>query len=49
MSYLIWIALPALTAALLSAALTPLVARLAVAIGAVDMAAIAPPTAIAVP
>jgi len=37
MSHLIWIALPAVTAALLSAILTPLVARIAVAIGAVDM------------
>jgi UDP-GlcNAc:undecaprenyl-phosphate GlcNAc-1-phosphate transferase len=37
MSRLIWIMLPAVTAALLSIVLTPLVGRIAVAIGAVDM------------
>jgi UDP-GlcNAc:undecaprenyl-phosphate GlcNAc-1-phosphate transferase len=37
MSNTIWIALPAITAALLSATLTPVVARIANAIGAVDM------------
>jgi UDP-GlcNAc:undecaprenyl-phosphate GlcNAc-1-phosphate transferase len=37
MSPLIWLLLPAVTAALLAAVLTPLVARLAVAVGALDM------------
>lgn len=37
MAPVLWITLPAITAALLSAMLTPLVVRLAVAVGAVDM------------
>ena len=37
MTYLFWYTLPALVAAALAYALTPLVARLAVRIGAIDM------------